>query len=239
LPFWLIERPAPERLAIETSWRCNPLHLCLHARADANGRICEDKQNILESISLAAATFEEAGCLNKPFCFANYESRVAFFDTRNRDPHYAAHEEFRCSVTVMSGLPGAGKDTWIANHRPNQPVLSLDIIRDEIGISATGNQGKVIQAAYERARENLRAKTDFVWNATNITRLNRSKVLRLLRDYNAHIEIIYIEVSPDKLFQQNRDRPDAVPDSVIVHLARKLEPPEKWEAHSLEIVNRG
>jgi len=31
LPFWLIERDDPERLAIETSWRCRPDHLCLHA----------------------------------------------------------------------------------------------------------------------------------------------------------------------------------------------------------------
>ena len=65
--------------------------------------------------------------------------------------------------------------------------LSLEgcetVIRDELGVSATDNQGQVIQAAHERAREYLRKGTDFVWNATNVTRLNRSKVLRLLRDY--------------------------------------------------------
>lgn len=233
LPFWLIERPDPIRLAIETSWRCRPDHLCLHAKADAKGRICQDQQAIQESVSLAVATFEEADCLNGPFAFANDESRVSFFDIEDRDPHYAAHEAFKCNVTVMSGLPGAGKDTWIAKNRPNHPVVSLDLIRDELGISATDNQGRVIQAAHERAREYLRAGKDFVWNATNVTRLNRSKVLRLLRDYNARIEITYVEVNPDQLRRQNRDRTDAVPDAVIDHLARKLEPPEAWEAHSI------
>lgn len=233
LPFWLIERPDPIRLAIETSWRCQPDHLCLHAKADAKGRICQDQQAILESVSLAAATFEEADCLNGPFAFANDESRVSFFDIEDRNPHYSAHEAFKCSVTVMSGLPGAGKDTWIAKNRPNQPVVSLDLIRDELGVSATDNQGRVIHAAHERAREYLRAGTDFVWNATNVTRLNRSKVLRLLRDYKAHIVITYVEVNPDQLRRQNRDRLDAVPDAVIDHLARKLEPPEAWEAHSI------
>ena len=233
LPFWLIERPDPVRMAIETSWRCRPDHLCLHAKADALGRICDDQQTISDSVSLAAITFQEAGCWHVPFPFANDESRVAFFDLEDRDPNYAAHEDFKCTVTVMSGLPGAGKDTWVAKHRPSHPVVSLDLIRDELGISATDNQGQVIQAAHERAREYLRAGTDFVWNATNVTRQNRSKVLRLLRDYGARIEIVYVEVSPDQLHRQNRDRPDAVPKAVIHHLTRKLEPPELWEAHEV------
>lgn len=233
LPFWLIERPEPVRLAIETSWRCRPDHLCMHAKADAMGRICKDQQAILESVNLAAATFEEASCLHGSFGFANDESRVAFFDVADRDPHYTAHEAFKCTVTVMSGLPGAGKDTWIGKNRSDHPVVSLDLIRDELNISAMDNQGRVIQAALERAREYLRAGTDFVWNATNVTRQNRSKVLRLLRDYNAYIEIVYVEVGPDLLYRQNRDRSGVVPDVVIDRLARKLEPPEAWEAHSI------
>lgn len=80
LPFWLIERPDPKRIAIETSWRCRPDYLCLHARADAIGRICQDQQAILENISLAALAFQEAGCWDHPFAFANDESRVAFFE---------------------------------------------------------------------------------------------------------------------------------------------------------------
>ncbi|MEM6694606.1 MAG: AAA family ATPase [Pseudomonadota bacterium] len=236
LPFWLIERPDPTRMAIETSWRCRPDHLCLHAKADALGRTCEDQQAILESVSLAALTFQEAGCWDRAFPFANDESRVAFFELEDRDPHYAAHEAFACTVTVLSGLPGAGKDTWIAKHRPEHPIVSLDVIRDEIGISATDNQGQVIQAAHERAREHLRAGRDFVWNATNVTRQNRSRVLRLLRDYRARIEIVYLEVSPEQLRLQNRDRPDAVPDAVIAHLAKKLEPPQSWEAHEVKLA---
>ena len=235
LPFWLIERPDPVRLAIETSWRCRPDHLCLHAKADALGRVCDDQQAVLESVSLAALTFQEVGCLHTSFTFANDESRVAFFELEDRDPHYAAHENFKCTVTVMSGLPGAGKDTWVAHNRPDHPVVSLDLIRDELGVSATDNQGQVIQASHERAREYLRAGTDFVWNATNVTRQNRSKVLRLLRDYGARVEIVYVEVSPDQLRRQNRNRPDAVPDAVIDHLARKLEPPELWEAQQIYV----
>lgn len=70
------------------------------------------------------------------------ESRVSYFELPDRDPHYAAHDAFRCHVTVMSGLPGAGKGTWIANNRPDHPVVSFDLIREELGVAATDNRGK-------------------------------------------------------------------------------------------------
>lgn len=236
LPFWLIERPDPARLAIRTSWTCRPDHLCLHAKADALGRISADQQSVLDNVALAETVFEDAGCLHEAFPFVNSESRVAFFEREDRDPHYAAHEAFRSRVTVMSGLPGAGKDTWIAKNRPDLPVVSLDALRDELGEAPTGNQGRVIQAAYERAREHLRAGQNFVWNGTNVTRQIRAKVLGLLRDYGARIEIVYIEVPPKRLRQQNRERDAALPEAALNTLIRKLEPPADWEGHEITRV---
>jgi len=236
LPFWLIDRDDPTRLAIETSWRCRADHLCLHATADALGRICDDRQALLDNVELARTVFEETGCLSVPFPFANDQSRVAYFETPGRDPHYAAHEDFRCTATVMSGLPGSGKDRWIAACRAGLPVVSLDAIRAETGAPATGNQGRVIQAARERARVHLRAGQDFVWNATNTSRRMRARVLGLLRPYGARIEIVYIEAPPERLVEQNAGRDSAVPPGVIEDLAQKLEPPGDWEAHAVHRV---
>lgn len=236
LPFWLIERNNPARLAMLTSWQCDPLSLCIHAKADAAGRICEDKDALFENIDLARATFEEAGCLSNRFNFANDESRVAFVEREDRDPYHAAHESFRCHVKVMCALPGSGKDTWISQNCPDIPMLSLDVLRTQMKISPRANQGVIIQAAQEKARGYLRNRHDFVWNATNTTRLIRSKILRLLRDYGAFIEIIYLEVAPDKLLRQNSNREAIVPQSVIQNLARKLEPPEFLEAHKVRYV---
>ena len=112
-------------------------------------------------------------------------------------------------------------------------MVSLDLIREESGTDATGNQGRVIQAAHERAREHLRTRQDFVWNATNVTRPTRAKVLRLLRDYDAWVEIAYLEPAPDVLFAQNKDRKSAVPVDVIARLVEKLEPPTEIEAHEV------
>ena len=157
-----------------------------------------------------------------PFAFANAASRVSYFDKPDRDPHYAEFEDFRCKVTVMSGLPGAGKDTWIQTHRPDLPMVSLDELRAELKAPATGNQGRVIQAARERAREHLRAGQDFVWNATNISRQLREKSLNLLRDYNAEVEIIYLEPTVERLFSQNQNRASAIPAKALTGLMRKL-----------------
>jgi len=236
LPFWLIERPMPERLAIATSLTCRPDLLCQHARADALGRTCADQADVLENVALAREQFAEAGCLTHPYPFANAESRLAFLGREDRDPAYVAHEDFRCTVYLMSALPGTGKDTWIHSNLPDLPVVSLDTLRSELGITPTGNQGRVIQAAYEQAKVHLRAGQDFIWNGTNTTRLTRGKVLRLLRDYGARIHIIYLEVSPDRLMAQNSARNQNVPRQVVENLARKLEPPDISEAHEITYI---
>lgn len=233
VPFWLVEKSNQNRLAIMGSWRYRPDHLCLHARADTLGRICADQRGVLDNIALAEEIFKEAECFDKPYEFASDASRVAYFEKPDRDPRYSEFEDFRCTVTVMSGLPGAGKDTWIKANREHLPVVSLDAIRSELNAPSTGNQGRVIQAARERAREYLRARQDFVWNATNVSRQLREKSLGLLRDYNARVEIAYIEVSPDRLFTQNTKRKDAIPTEALKGLVRKLEPPQDWEAHNI------
>lgn len=231
LPFWLIERDNPERLAIETSWKCRPDLLCLHALADAQGRDCPDKSAILDNVALAQLVFGDVGCGSVRFSFANDESRLAYFEKPERDPRYHAHEAFRCRVTLMSGLPGSGKDTWIARHSPELPVVSLDSLREELGEASTGNQGRVIQAAFELARVYSREGQDFVWNATNVTAQLRAKPLRLFRDYGAYVEIVYLEPTPARLFEQNRKRRAAIPEAALAKLAEKLEPPGDWEAH--------
>ena len=81
----------------------------------------------------------------------------------------------------MSGLPGAGKDTWIARHAPDLPVISLDMIRRELKVTPADDQGAVAALAKSRARELLRRQQSFIWNATNITRALRTAAHRSLR----------------------------------------------------------
>jgi predicted kinase len=134
----------------------------------------------------------------------------------------------------MCGLPGAGKDRWIARHAADLPVISLDAIRDGIGAGATGNQGAVVQAAREQARALLRAGQDFVWNATNLSREIRTQVVDLLLSYDARVRIVYVETGNDALFAQNRGRGGVVPPVAIERMMDRWEVPDPIEAQAVE-----
>ena len=104
-------------------------------------------------------------------------------------------------------------------------------------VDATDNQGEVVQRAREQCREHLRKGRDFVFNATNTTRLIRQRWIDLFVDYNARIEIVYLEPSLVTIFGQNKRRQRQVPESVIARLVEKLEPPTIAEAHALTVVD--
>jgi predicted kinase len=142
-------------------------------------------------------------------------------------------EHYRAKVTLMAGLPGSGKDTWLARHRPALPVVSLDDIRADFEIEATDNQGEVIQTARECCRELLRAGRDFAINATNTMRQTRKSWIDLFEDYHARIEIVYLEPALSSIYRQNDKRAKRVPKHVIERLIDKLEPPTWAEAHAV------
>lgn len=242
-PFHLYGKEDKERRAIALSLSLNPSELIMHARADARGRICADPDDLQMRLDLAELEFANLGCLDRPFPFGNDESKVAYFMSEGRNPFYEAHEAYDCNITVMSGLPGSGKDTWIAANRPGVPVVSLDMIREELDVTALDNQGGVEQAAKERVKEFLRTRTDFVFNTTNITLNMRGKILNLIRDYNrvckAKVTLVYIEPAPKTLLSQNGGRSASVPPAVIDRLVRKLDPPRPWEAHEVVAVTPG
>jgi predicted kinase len=135
---------------------------------------------------------------------------------------------------MLSGLPGAGKDTWIARNYTDWPVISLDALRQNMGISPSAPQGAVVDAAREMARGYLREGRDFVWNATNVSSQVRRKCLSLFFDYNAFVTIVYLERSRAVLFKQNRQREAVVPVSILEKLLRQWEVPALCEAHEVE-----
>lgn len=233
-PFFLVDRPDSERSLFEISLGTVCDELARVTWADATGRHCSDQSKLLERIELFRAYAEEKQCLTGPRAFPSAHARFAYFRTAGRDPSYAPHEQFRCEVVLMSGLPGAGKSTWVAKQLPDWPVVSLDAIRDELDVDPSEKQGPVVGAARERARELLRAGTSFVWNATNISRSVRSQCIDLFAGYGAKVRIVYVEASPERLFEQNRNREARVPEKVIQRLLDKWTVPALTEAHEVD-----
>jgi predicted kinase len=215
--------------------RCD--RLALVAEADGRGRTCleaADQQKIVDNVAMFVELCREQSCLDQPRAFASDHSRFLYFRTDGRDSEYKAFDDTRCEVTLMSGLPGAGKDHWLAVNAPGLPVVSLEAIRAELRIAPDGTQGKVIARARELAREHLRAHRSFAWNATNLSRSVRREVVDLCAGYKARIRIIYIDVARDLLHTQNRQRPNPVPTKVIERLLSRWTVPDPTEAHQVD-----
>jgi predicted kinase len=238
LPFFLLDRADARRKLFTASQTARCDLLALVTEADARGRICDDRQKLLDNIALFAQYSAEQCCLNAPRKFLSDHSRFLYFRKEDRDPDYLAFDDTICEVIVMSGLPGAGKDHWIATSGPDWPMISLDELRREMKIAPAENQGPVVARARERAREYLRRKQSFIWNATNISRQLREHCISLCAAYNARVRIIYVEAGAAALAERNRSRELGVPPEVINRLLARWEPPDLTEAHQVEMIVR-
>jgi putative nucleotidyltransferase with HDIG domain len=234
-PPHVLEKENPEHEAIWLSWLVDTRLLYNFALADTRGRRAKEMTRSEENLHLWKVVTEEQGCFGAPFNFANDQARFLFYRDQLSSLLYTPHEDYRCTVTLMSGLPGAGKDTWLARNRPAMPIVALDAIRDSLDVAATDNQGEVIQNAREQCRVHLRARQNFAFNATNITRQMRQRWIDLFTDYSARIEIVYLEPSISMLLGQNKHRPRPVPEKVVLELLEKLEPPAITECHALTL----
>ncbi|ODA33833.1 AAA family ATPase [Planctopirus hydrillae] len=236
-PAFLLERDEPTHEVVRLSWLVNNRLLYLFALADTRGRDTDSMTRPEENLHFWKLMAEESGCYDQPYPFDTDHARFTFFRQEEPNLYYVPHENFSCNATLMAGLPGSGKDTWLFSNRPDLPVVSLDDIRSELGVDPTDNQGGVAQEAQERCREFLRAGTSFAFNATNTMRQTRGRWLDLFSDYNARIEIVYLEPAFDTLLRQNKARSKPVPEPVIRRLAEKCEPPTWMECHGLIMPN--
>lgn len=238
LPLWFLDKPDAARAVIAASQVVRLDRVALLAEADVRGRICQDRNELLARIALFREFCKEQECYDGPRQFSTHHSHFMYFRSENASPNYQAYDDTQFEVVMMSGLPGAGKDHWLKNHLPGWPVISLDQLRRELKIAPTDTQGLVIQAAKERARELLRQRRSFAWNATNTTKTTRRQLLDLFAAYHASIRIVYIDAPFAVLTGQNAARAESVPQEVIVRLMRKLDVPDLTEAHEVEWVWR-
>jgi putative nucleotidyltransferase with HDIG domain len=239
LPLWFYAKSDPRRVLLAAAQTMRLDHVALLAEADVRGRICADQRELLDRIAYFRTYCEEVGCANSHYPFVSDHSRFVYFASDPEamaDPARAAYDDTVCEVILLAGVPGAGKDSWIAAHPADWPVISLDAIRRERHISPTGGQGAVVQEARARARDLLRRQQSFIWNATNITRTLRAQLITLFAAYHARVRIVYLDAPFATLLARNQAREHAVPEAVIHRMARHLEIPDATEAPSVEWI---
>ncbi len=224
LPMHLLDREEPERTLRKAAAEAMLARdfsialLCLLSEADMRGRIADDTAECLDLVALCRQAAQEAACLDGPSTFADAYTRRAYFRGKQIWQNQALYNDSWGEVILLSGLPGTGKDTWIAANGGGLPVVSLDALRQEMHISPTDTQGRVAQAAQEQARIYLRSKQPFIWNATNLTTAMRQKLVGLFEDYGAAVRIIYLETPWEENLRRNSGRQAAVPESAIENM---------------------
>ena len=207
--------------------------LCALCEADALGRECIDEYDriyMAEQVQLCREFAKESGCYDAPYPFPSAHTQFSYLGRKDIAPEVELYDDTWGEVILMSGLPGTGKDTWIKEYYPDLPMISLDEIRKEMKISPMENQSKVVEIARERARELLRKKQTFIWNATNLSPMVRKKQIKMFTQYHASTRIVYLETEWSEQLRRNASRPDAVPEQAVCHMMEELILSEAKEA---------
>ena len=236
LPANYLDKPDPQRAVILTGLTTRMDLLTILAEADHRGRIVKKADDTMTRIELFRDFCEECESWDGPRAFANDVSRFHYFRTPSEHPTLHLFDDSKCEVTVLSGLPGSGKDTWVSERADGHEVISLDDIRRELDVEPGDNQSAVVAAAYDRAKVLLRRSESFVWNATNVSRMLRSKVIDLSAAYKARIRVVYLEPPIPSIRSRNTGRTKCVPERVWERLFDKLDVPTPAESHAVEYL---
>ena len=210
--------------------------LAVLAEADCQGRVCADREKRAEDVALFRALAEEAGCLRGPFAYPDAYSRYADLSGRAVVPGQRVYDPAWGTVVMVSGLPGTGKDTYIAHHYGDMPMVSLDELRRETGASPDDGGGALLRLAKERARVHLREKRPFVFNATNLSQTNRGRWIDLFHRYGAAVRVEYLETVWEQRQRRNLSRRDSVPESAVARMLRSFEPPLPTETEQVRWI---
>lgn len=146
-------------------------------------------------------------------------------------------------LIVMSGLPASGKSTyseWLTESGIFQRVCP-DLIRKELygDESIQGDGEKVFKIAHRTIRDYGCLSENVVFDATNIDRKTRIKLVEEMRGY---FDIIICKYFSTPLYIckiRNRERERQVPEEVLESMERRFRAPTLDEGFDLveEIKN--
>lgn len=144
---------------------------------------------------------------------------------------------------MLIGIPGSGKTTYAKNYiekNINTIHLSSDLIRKELwGDEATqGDNNEVFTLMQNRAIEALNNGQNVIYDATNVTRKDRSGIISLCPKF-VKIEAHIVWAPIETCIERDADRERTVGKAVIDKMLKRFQPPFYDEGFAeIKIITR-
>jgi predicted kinase len=132
-------------------------------------------------------------------------------------------------LIILCGIPGSGKSTYAKDYieqNPNTIHLSSDAIRKELygDENIQGNPGDVFSLMQKRAIEALNNGCNVIYDATNITRKDRSSIIGICPKF-AKIECHIIWAPIETCIERDAKRDRTVGKEVIDKMLKRFQAP--------------
>ena len=116
------------------------------------------------------------------------------------------------TVYVMCGLPGSGKSTYAKQMFPDLPVVSRDLIREELGMTKPGvkycgnsDEEDIVSKTSDELVDNLcKNHQSFVYDNMNTREKYRRSLLNKISRYRPTVKYIYLEVKDLEVLKTRR-----------------------------------
>lgn len=148
---------------------------------------------------------------------------------------------FLAVFIMLSGIPGSGKST-LAGFLAKRYHANL-ISTDEIRLQLTGSEedrsrdNVVFATARQTIRTMLQQDKNVIFDATNLSRKDRKKVLHYV-PAETFKKCYYKKISLSGALIRNAKRKRVVPEQVIINMYQHMQPPtleEGWD--EIEVIH--
>lgn len=249
-PKLLVVRDANKWQYLDAAIKFNTDLLYHFSRADILGRESVDKSEQLDYIEMFKMQTEEYGFWGKDFndpileCFSKnnvdrkdwgFLHQKAMYHLIKGDiydpieilsKYYDEINHGYSQVFTMVGLSGSGKSSYIKDEFINCEIVSLDAIRDEFSKNRDRKyEGQVLQESKKRLTSHLAKKNDVVYDATNIRKDFRQRVLTHTINYNSYYKPILMETTLSECIENDKKRKFSIGEELIRKQANNFQHP--------------